>query len=166
MSKVERLGERVDELSHNSQGPALTTEEANMVRSFWRQLHWTTEEAEEYSRGKKRMDEIHVAAGGPYLGSEENREYMRLSKRSTELQHDIIGKRVIATVAMRDRVWPDLAPRVLRYWKLREKSLEELTDAEAEELEGLLEWFSKLQAEAFEAAESLLAKTSATSAGD
>ena len=159
MSKVERLGERVDELSHNSQGPALTTEEANMVRSFWRQLHWTTEEAEEYSRGKKRMDEIHVAAGGPYLGSEENREYMRLSKRSTELQHDIIGKRVIATVAMRDRVWPMLVPRALRYWKLIEKPREQLADAEAQELRNLTEWFSKLQAEALEASRQALEST-------
>jgi len=154
LTKVEKLGERVNELAGRSiDGPALTTEEANMVRSFWRQLHWTTEEAEEYSSGKKRMDEIHVAAGGPYLGSEENREYMRLSKRSTELQHDIIGKRVIATVAMRDRVWLELVPRALRYWKLVDKPREQLTNAEAEELEGLLEWFSKLQAEVLEAAE-------------
>jgi hypothetical protein len=160
MSKVERLGERVDALTHNSQGPALTTEEANMVRSFWRKLHWTPEEAEEYSSGNKRMEEIYIAAGSVYLGSEENREYMRLSKRATELQHDIVGKRHIANEALRARVWPELVPRVLRFCKLTEKRVGELTGAEAEELNGLLEWFSKLQAEALQAAENQLTKTS------
>lgn len=82
-----------------------------MVRSFWNLLHWTSEEAEEYSRGKQRMEEIHVAAGSVFLNSEQNHEYMRLSGRCTELQHDVIGKRVIASNALRDRVWPELTPR-------------------------------------------------------
>jgi hypothetical protein len=164
--KVERLGERVDQLSHGNDGDDLTTEEANLVRSFWRRLHWTDEEAEEYSKGEKRMEEIHVAAGSVYLGSEENREYMRLSKRSTELQHDIIGKRLIANEAMRARVWPELVPRVLRFYKLTEKPVEELANAEAEELEDLLDWFIKLRAEAIETAEKELAKTSGTSGGE
>ena len=160
MSKVERLGERVNKLTHNSQGPALTTQEANSVRELWIQLHWTPEEAKEYLSCKERMEVIHIAAGGPYLGSEENRLYMILSKRCTELVHDIRGKRVAATHAMRDRVWPELVPRALRYWKLVDKPREQLTDAESEELKALLEWFSKLQAEALEAAESQLAKSS------
>jgi hypothetical protein len=107
------------------------------------------------------MDEIHVAAGGPYLGSEENREYMRLSKRATELQHDIIGKRVIANEALRVRVWPELVSHVLRFCKLTENPVEQLTNTETQELEGLLEWFSKLQAETLETAGGQLAKTSA-----
>jgi hypothetical protein len=152
LTKVEKLEERLDALAHDGQGPTLTTKEANMVREFWINLHFTPEEGDEYSAIRKRRDDIYAAAGSVYLGAEENREYMKLSKRSTELAHDIVGKRVIANHAMCDRVWPELAPRVLRYWKLREKPVEELTDAEAEEFKGLLEWFGKLQAEALEAA--------------
>jgi hypothetical protein len=61
---------------------------------------------------------------------------------------------------MRDRVWPEFAPRALRYWKLVDKPREELTDAEAQELKALLEWLNKLQAEVLEAAETALTKTS------
>lgn len=163
MTKIEMLGERVDALDSSDQGPTLTTEERNMVNYFWFNLHFTREEADEYRKGKERMEAIHAAAGSVYLNAEQNREYMSLSARSTQLMHDVVPKRQRANEAIYVRVWPDLAPRVLRYWKLREKPLEELTEAEAEELNGLLEWFSKLQAEALEAAESLLAKTSATS---
>jgi hypothetical protein len=160
LTRINDLTERVDNLAHgNSQGPALTTEEANSVRELWLQLHWTDEEAKEYLACHDRMEGIHIAAGGPYLGSEENREYMMLSKRCTELVHDIRGKRIAATHAMRDRVWPELAPRALRYWKLVDKPREQLTGAEAEEFTALSEWLDKLRAEALETAEKQLAKT-------
>jgi hypothetical protein len=166
MTAIKKLEERVDELSHGGNRDDLTTQEANSVRELWIQLHWTDAEAQEYDRCKERMDAIYVAAGSVYLGSEENREYMRLSARSTELVHDIRGKRIGANHAIRDKVWPEFTPRALRYWKLVDKPREQLTGAEAEELKGLLEWFSKLQAEALEAAESQLAKTSGTSGGE
>jgi hypothetical protein len=156
MTAIKKLEERVDELASNTHGPALTTQEANSVRELWIQLHWTPEEAQEYDRCKEQMESLHVAAGGPYLGSEENRLYMILSKRCTELMHDIRGKRIAATRAMRDRLWPELAPRALRYWKLVDKPREQLTDAEAQELRDLIEWFSKLQAEALEASRQAL----------
>ena len=145
--KVERLEGRLNGLGrHGSWDDRLTTAEANSVRELWIQLHWTPEEAKEYLACHDRMEGIHVAAGGPYLGSEENRLYMVFSKRCTELVHDIRGKRLAATHAMRDRVWPEFAPRALRYWKLVDKPREELTDAEAQELKDLQEWFDKLQA--------------------
>jgi hypothetical protein len=165
LTKVGKLEERLNGLDHHGTWDhGLTTAEANLVRELWIQLHWTPEEAKEYLACKERMEGIHVAAGGPYLGSEENREYMILSKRCTELMHDIRGKRVAATHAMRDRVWPELAPRAVRYWKLAEKPREQLTDAEAAELKDLLEYLNKLQGEALEAArgslEAQLGKTS------
>ena len=153
MTKIEELEERLDELSHGGNGDDLTTEEGNMVRYFWIQLHWTPAEAEEYSTIQKRREILHENWEAHRMTAEEQAEYTRLSARSTELAHDICGKRVGANHAMRDRVWPMLAPRVLRYWKLQAKPCEELTDAEAEEFKGLLEWFSKLQAEALEAAD-------------
>jgi hypothetical protein len=158
-NKVERLGERVDKITHTGNWDSdLTTAEANSVRELWIQLHWTDAEAKEYSDAEKRQEEICAAAGSVYLDSEQNREYMRLATRQTELVHDLRGKRVGANHAMRDKVWPELVPRALRYWKLVDKPREQLTDAEAEELEGLLEWFSKLQAEALKAAESELSQ--------
>ena len=146
--KVEKLSERVSELTRdgNSQAPGLTTEESNMASYFWSQLHWMTDEYEEYWAIRTRMEDIHAAAGSVYLGAEENRECMKLSERKTELFHDILGKRLRASNALRDRVWPELAPRVIRCYKLQEKP--QLTDDEVEELKGLMEWFSKLRQEA------------------
>jgi len=147
LTKVERLEDRLTKLGHHGEwDDGLTTAEANSVRELWIQLHWTDEEAQEYVRSKERMDVLYATAGSCYLGGEESREYSRLSARCTELVHDIRGKRLAATHAMRDRVWPEFAPRALRYWKLVDKPREELTDAEAQELKDLQEWFDKLQA--------------------
>jgi predicted house-cleaning noncanonical NTP pyrophosphatase (MazG superfamily) len=112
------------------------------------------------------MEAIVAEAGSCYLNEEQNREYMKLSTRVTQLAHDVWGKRALANHVMRDRVWPELVPRALRYWKLVDKPCEQLTDAEAEELKGLLEWIDKLRAEAIETAEKELAKTSGTSGGE
>ena len=159
MTKIEALGERLDAITNRGNSPDLTTEEGNLVREFWIQLHWTDDEAKEYFDAEKRQDEIHAAAGSVYLNSEQNREYMRLATRQTELIHDIRGKRVGVNHVMRDRVWPMLVPRALRYWKLIEKPREQLADAEAQELRNLTEWFSKLQAEALEASRQALEST-------
>jgi len=146
--KVEKLSERVSRLTPdgNSQALALTAEERNMVSYFWSQLHWMPDEFEEYWAIRTRMEDIHAAVGSVHLGAEENREYMKLNERSTELVHDILGKRVRANNVIRDMVWPELAPRVVRSCKLQEKP--QLTDDEVEELKGLMEWFSKLRQEA------------------
>ena len=130
------------------EAPALTTEERNIVRYFWSQLHWTPDEFEEYSAMKTRMEDIRAAAESVNLGAGENQEYVKLSRRSTELVHDILGKRVIITHDIRDRVWPELAPRVLRFRKFMEKPSDQLSSEENKELETLLEWFNKLQREA------------------
>lgn len=157
--EVDNLHKRADDLAHNGDGHAeLTTAEANSVRELWIRLHWTDAEAKEYSDAEKRQEEIHAAAGSVYLGSEENREYMRLSARQTELVHGIRGRRVGANHAMRDRVWPEFSPKALRYWKLVDKPHEQLTSDECKELEHLLEYFNRLQAEAIETAERELAK--------
>ena len=149
-SKIENLSERVDELADgNREDPKLTTEEANMVREFWINLHFTPEAAEEYSKGEKRMEYLHELWLACNWSKEYEMESTRLSERSIELD-DIVENRVSANKALCDRVWPEVAPRVLRLRKLQEKPVEELTDAEAEELKGLLEWFGKLQAEALE----------------
>lgn len=156
-NKVEKLEERLNALGHHGEwDDGLTTAEANSVRELWIQLHRTDEEAQEYLDAHARMDAIAAEAGSCYLNEEQNREYMKLSIRVTQLAHDVWGKRVGANHAMRDRVWPELAPKALRYWKLREKPLEELTDAEAQELKDLQEWFDKLQAEALEASRQVL----------
>jgi hypothetical protein len=147
-SKIEKLSERVDELACGSgQGPTLTTEEANTVREFWINLHVTPEEGDEYSRNEERLKYLHTLWRACKWTKEYEMEQSRLSERNVELDSDIVANRVIANHAMRDRVWPDLAPRVLRFRKLEKKPREELTDAEAEEWKGLLEWFSKLRQE-------------------
>jgi hypothetical protein len=128
---------------------ALTTEEESMVRYFWIRLHWTPGEAEEYDTIQKRRKILFENWTAGRMTAEEQAEYAKLN---TQLCDDIGVKRGIANEAMYDRVWPELAPRVLRLRKLQEKPLEELTDAEAEEWKGLLEWFSKLQREALETA--------------
>lgn len=117
MTKLSNLTERVDQLGQG-QELALTTEEGNAVRWFWLHLHLTSEEVEEYSKAEKRQEEICAAAGGVYLNAEQNREYMDLAGRQVELVHEIAMKRVAANDALRDRVWPELAPRVLRWEKL------------------------------------------------
>jgi hypothetical protein len=156
LTKVEKLEARVDKIAHTGNwDDNLTTAEANSVRAFWIQLHWTSAEAEEYAAAERRQDEIRVAAGSVYFNTEQNREYNALATRQVELIHDIRGKRVGANRAMSDRVWPEFVPRALRYWKLVDKPREQLTDVEAEEFKGLLEWFSKLQAEALEAAKAV-----------
>jgi len=161
-SEVKKLEERVGELTRNgdSQGPVLTTEERNMVGYFWFNLHKTPHEDAAYAEAEQRQEEIVKAAGGPYLTTEQNAEYERLAKLQVQIVHDIVPKRMRVNEAMYDKILPEFAPRVLRYWKLREKPLEELTDAEAQELKDLQEWFDKLQAEALKTAESSLAKTS------
>jgi hypothetical protein len=126
----------------------LTTEEENIVRYFWIQLHWTPGEAEEYDTIQKRRKILFENWTAGRMTAEEQAEYAKLN---TQLCDNIGVKRGIANEAMYDRVRPELAPRVLRVWKLHEKTREGLTDAEAEELKGLLEWFGKLQVEALEA---------------
>jgi hypothetical protein len=167
-SEVKKLERRVGELTRNgdSEGPALTTEERNMVGYFWFNLHKTPHEAAAYAEAEQRQQEIHDAAGSVYLSTEQNAEYERLAKLQVQIGHDIVPKRMRVNETMYNRILPELAPRVLRYWKLKEKPVDELTDAEAQELEGLLEWFDKLQAEALESAESQLAKTSSTSGSE
>jgi hypothetical protein len=171
LTKIEELEERLDKLPRGGSDPNEPSEEGNLIRWFWVQLHWTPEEAAEYDANHERMAAIvserghgpNGEPGGPYLSAEDNREYMRLSARCTQLAHDIQGKRVIANDAMRDRVWPDLAPRVLRYSTLQGKTAGELAENDKEELGDLEAWFEKLRREAIETAEKELAKTSQAS---
>lgn len=130
------------------QGSTLTTEEANTVRAFWIHLHWTPAEAEEYEAINKRQDVLQAKWKAGTMTAEDQREEMNLSARSTYLAHDVGMMRVLANHALRDRVWPELAPRVLRWWKLTEKAAAELTGDESKELEALQEWFTALQREA------------------
>ena len=146
-TKIEHLEERVNQLNE-SQEPMLTTEDANTVREFWIQLNHSPEEAQEYSTLKERQDVLYEnwLAGRRAPGEAE--EWTKVSGRLTEIAHGIVMKRVIANDALRDRVWPELAPRVLRFRELTEKPSEELTSTETKELESLVEWFSELQREA------------------
>jgi hypothetical protein len=146
-TEIKNLEERVTRLD-KGQELSLTTEEANTVRAFWIHLHWTSEEAEEYARIDKRRDVLFELWKAGRMTPEEREESTRLSARSTQLAHDLGMKRVIANDAMRDRVWPELAPRVLRFRELTEKPSEQLTGDETKELETLLEWFGELQREA------------------
>ena len=146
-TEIERLEERVNRLNE-SQEPSLTTEDANTVRQFWIQLNHSLEEAREYSTLKERQDVLYEnwLAGRRAPGEAE--EWTKVSGRLTQIAHDIVMKRVIANHSLQDRVWPELAPRVLRFRKLTEKPSEELTSEETKELESLLEWFSELQRKA------------------
>ena len=147
MTKIRDLEERVDRLGESQEVP-LTTEDANTVRFFWIQLNYSPQEAREYSALKKQREILY----GNYLAKRrapgEAEEWITVSGRMTEIAHDIVMQRVIANDSLRDRVWPDLAPRVLRFCKLTEKPTEELTSGEVEELEGLAKWFSELRREA------------------
>jgi len=88
LTKVEKLEERVDKIAHTGNwDDNLTTAEANSVRAFWIQLHWTSAEAEEYAAAERRQDEIRVAAGSVYFNTEQNREYNALATRQVELIH-------------------------------------------------------------------------------
>ena len=137
-SEVENLKERLNRLARSGySADGLTTEEANMVRYFWIRLNWTQEEEDEHHRCREQMDAIHDAAGSVYLNAEQNREYMKLSARATQVARDIGMKRVCANDAMRDRVWPELAPRVLRYWKLLENGKRRIAELNADEAEEL-----------------------------
>ena len=82
------------------------------------------------------------------MSTEEAEEWTMNIARSTHISHDIVMQRVIANHALRDQVWPELAPRVLRWRKLAEKPSEGLTGDEKRELETLENWFTKLQREA------------------
>jgi hypothetical protein len=147
LTKISNLEERVDQLNQN-RDPSLTTEEANTVRAFWIQLNYTPKEAREYFTLNKRRKLLYenYLAGRRAPGEAE--EWTNVTGRMTEIAHDIVMRRVIANRSLRDRVWPDLAPRVLRFCKLTEKPTEELTSNEAKELESLQEWFNELQREA------------------
>jgi hypothetical protein len=123
-------------------------EEANTVRWFWIQLHYTDDEAEEEAWLKKRQDVLYEKWQAGKQSPEEHAEYSRLEERIVQICHDVVMERVGRNDGLRDQVWPELAPRVLRYWKLREKPGEGLTAREKQELESLLEWFGKLQQEA------------------
>ena len=146
-SEIKNLEERISKLNEN-QETSLTTEEANLVRSFWIQLNYSPEEAQEYSALDKRREVLYQNWLAGKRPPEEQDEWTRVSGRCTEIAHDIVMKRVIANHILRDRVWPELAPRVLMFRKLSAKTIEELNDDETEELKGLLEWFSKLRQEA------------------
>jgi len=147
LTKIRDLEERVDRLGASEES-SLTTEDANAVRWFWIQLNYSPQEAREYSTLKKQREILY----GNYLAKRrapgEAEEWTKVSGRMTEILHDVVMQRVIANDSLRDRVWPDLAPRVLRYHKLTEKSTEELTSSEAKELESHIKWFSELQREA------------------
>lgn len=130
--------------------PSLTTEEENTIRWFWIQLNSSPEEAEESSILNKRREVLYQNRLTGKSTPEETAEWTKVSGRITELAHDIGMRRVSANSALRDRVWGDLAPRVLRYYKLTEKPNEELTDDETEELVAILKWFKELQREALQ----------------
>jgi hypothetical protein len=144
-TEIKNLEERISQLNANHGAP-LSTEEANTVRWFWIQLTYTREEAEEETRLRQRQDTIFRK--WETATPEERQEYDTLEKRIVEICHDTVMQRVVNNHAMRDRVWPELAPRVLRFHKLAEKPSGELTSEQKRELETLTKWFSELQREA------------------
>jgi len=124
-----------------------------MARSIWINLHWTQEEADEYVRIDKQLDVLTSVPG-------HQEEYSKLSARSTYLAHDVGMKRTQANDQMRDRIWPELVPRVLRFSELTGKPEDTLPDAEMRELNDLTKWFMDLRVKAVESAEKQLTRTS------
>ena len=147
MTKISDLEERVDRLNETHE-PSLTTEEANTVRAFWIQLNYSPEEAEEYSTLDKRREVLYENYLAGKKSLEEQAEWTKITERCTQIAHDIVMARVGRNQSLRDRVWPGLAPRVLRFRELTEKPSQELTGDEKRDLETLLDWFSELQQEA------------------
>ncbi len=147
---MSRLGE--------SQESSLTTDQANLARSLWINLHWTKEEADEYGNIRKRLDVLleNAKARSWKRIPDEQAEWERLSERSTYLAHDVGMKRCIANNVMRDQVWPELVPRVLRFSELADKPEDTLQDAEMRKLNDLTKWFLDLRAKAVESAEKQL----------
>jgi len=156
LTKISDIQDRIDRLGQES---SLSTEEANFIRGFWIQLNYSPQEQEEYSKLKERQDVLYAnwlarRNGGMQdprpmmMSTEEAEEWTMNIARSTQISHDIVMQRVIANHALRDQVWPELAPRVLRWRKLAEKPSEGLTGDEKRELETLENWFTKLQREA------------------
>jgi hypothetical protein len=153
-SEVKKLEERVGELTRNgdSQGPVLTTEERNMVGYFWFNLHKTPHEDAAYAEAEQRQEEIVKAAGGPYLTTEQNAEYERLAKLQVQIVHDIVPKRMRVNEAMYDKILPEFAPKVLRYWELKPRAPEDLPLGELRELVELMKYFERLREQILEAA--------------
>jgi hypothetical protein len=96
-----------------------------------------------------------------YFTTEQNEEYTRLAKLQVQIVHDIVPKRVRANEAMYDRILPEFAPKVLRYWELKPRAPEDLPLDELRELMDLMKYFERLREQILEAA----AKAE-TSAGD
>lgn len=145
--EIRTLEERVDRLNE-SKGLSLSTEEANTVRAFWIQLNYSREEADEYSTLDKRREVLYQNYLAGKETQQEQAEWTKITERCTQIAHDIVMQRVINNDALRDRVWPELAPRVLRFRELTEKPHQDLTGDENRELEILLGYFSELQREA------------------
>ncbi|MGP8069874.1 MAG: hypothetical protein ACLP5V_08295 [Candidatus Bathyarchaeia archaeon] len=156
-TEIKNLTERVERLNEN-QAASLTTDEGNMARGIWINLHWTREEADEYANIRKRRDVLHEKWLQGKTTPEENQESSRLSERSTYLAHDISMRRCLANDVMRDRVWPELVPRAIRFTKLTEKPEDTLPDAEMQELNDLTKWFMDLRVKVVESAEKQLKK--------
>jgi len=147
MTKISDLEGRVNRLNE-SQESSLTTEEANMVRSFWVELNYSPEERAEYDTLDKRREVLYQNYLAGKKTPQEQAEWTKITERCTPIAHDKVMMRVIANTSLRDRVWAELASRVLRFQKLTEKPYLELTSNETKEIETLLEWFSKLQRKA------------------
>jgi hypothetical protein len=160
-TEIKNLEERVNRLNE-TQAASLTKEEANHARAIWINLHWTQEEADEYANIHKRLDVLleNAKARSYQRIPGEQAESSRLSARATELAHDIGMKRALGNHAMRDHIWPELVPRVLRLRKLTEKPEDALPEAEMRELNDLTKWFMDLRIKAVESAEKQLAQTS------
>jgi hypothetical protein len=144
LTKISDLEERVNRLNEGKE-VSLTTEEANTVRGFWIQLNHSPEESQEYSVLRERQDILYENYIAGKWTPEMQEEWTRNGGRMTQIAHDIVMQRAIGNRPLRDRVWPELAPRVLRFYKLTEKPSAELTGDETKELGFLMEWFSELQ---------------------
>jgi hypothetical protein len=106
MRDLEKRVNRLNKFDESS----LTTKEANAVRWFWIQLHHTPEEAEEHATLQQRQDALFENYKAGNETSEEQQEWTKNESRIVEIAHNTM-QRVSATHALRDRVWPELAPR-------------------------------------------------------
>ncbi|MGA2626201.1 MAG: hypothetical protein ABSF63_03960 [Candidatus Bathyarchaeia archaeon] len=147
LTTVKSLQERINQLNPG-QTPELTTPEANAVRWFWIQLNYTPEEAEEDIGLRKRKEILYENWLAHKSLPGEQDEWTKIESRLVELIHDIVMPRAERNSALRDRVWPELTGRVLRWHKLGEKPSEQLTGDEVKELGLLTAWFDELQREA------------------
>ena len=144
MTKVRDLAARVERLTEE-EALRLPGEDYSKVQAIWVRLHFTSEEHAEYCDLNEHDNALYENYLGDNWTPEMQLKSTRIGRRMLEIDHDTVLQRSIRNRPLRVKVWPELAPRVLRLCKLTAKPEEQLSFQEKEELDDIVEYFNELQ---------------------